>query len=450
MRKVCVGFVLCLLTVVHCMREPVFTRTHDGHLIVDVSGVPLASAVTVTVAGARSDAAEQKTVTAALHLTAGAHWKTTISDVTSDDAVLHYVITYQFRTGQRSYTGSQFLSRVETSLEVLGTPHFLRRRAHTVFYDDFSSGKIDGNKWKHDCSADGVGNDEFQMYTPESRNSYVKNGVLYIRPTLTTDRFGDDFISHGTFDARKQYGYCTNGDCVRHGWGQVHPVMSALLRSSGQIHYGRVEVVAQLPKGDWIWPAIWLMPRDHVYGGWPRSGEIDIMETCGNLHLNHPNGESRGVDVDQSHIHYGSDPSAAKSEGAVYKLQGSTFGDGFHTYWLDWTESHIKIGVDGHTVFTSNTPSNGYWGHGGFHGNNLWQHGGHNAPFDKPFYLILNVAIGGNFFWDGLKNHPYDKPWHYNDASKMMYFWNARNSWLPTWHGEDVAMKIKSVKMDQY
>ncbi|KAK7480915.1 hypothetical protein BaRGS_00027826 [Batillaria attramentaria] len=132
------------------------------------------------------------------------------------------------------------------------------------------------------------------------------------------------------------------------------------------------------------------------------------------------------------------------------RIHGTTFGDGFHKYWLDWTEHYMKIGVDDHTVLTLNTPSNGFWNEGGFGGNNIWAHGAHNAPFDKPFYLILNVAVGGDFFWDGYVNHPYPKPWHHDDPNQMMEFWNARNKWLPTWHGEDVAMKIRSVKMQQY
>ncbi|KAK7480916.1 hypothetical protein BaRGS_00027827, partial [Batillaria attramentaria] len=111
------------------------------------------------------------------------------------------------------------------------------------------------------------------------------------------------------------WGKCTNWDCHRSGWNDVHPIMSALLRSNGHIKYGKVEVVAQLPKGDWLWPAIWMMPVDNAYGGWPRSGEIDIMEACGNQHLTFHDGSSAGVDLDHATIHYGPGREGHKSHG---------------------------------------------------------------------------------------------------------------------------------------
>ncbi|KAK7102128.1 hypothetical protein V1264_020396 [Littorina saxatilis] len=155
------------------------------------------------------------------------------------------------------------------------------RRGTIVFYDDFSSGDIDPKKWSTDITAVGLG---FDIWCPESNNSYVKDNTLFIKPTLTADYFGDEIFYNGTIDVRKVWGSCHPDygpeSCVTHG-RQNRPIMSASLRSSGNIKYGRVEVVAQLPKGDWLWPAIWMMPVESVYGGWPRSGEIDIIETAG-------------------------------------------------------------------------------------------------------------------------------------------------------------------------
>ncbi|KAK7102133.1 beta-1,3-glucan-binding protein-like [Littorina saxatilis] len=332
-----------------------------------------------------------------------------------------------------------------------GSEHYLRRRGTTVFYDDFSSGHIDPKKWTHDITAVGMAN--YEIWSPESRNSYVKNGHLYIKPTLTVDRFGSDVFNHGTIDVRKTWGTCqpTWGSCVTHG-RENRPFMSALLRSSGHIRYGRVEVVAKLPRGDWIWPAIWMMPVDPGhYGPWPRSGEIDIVEAVGNEHLKHPNGLSVGVDCDHAHFNFGSErdgPGHLRYKGE-YRLKGTTFAGDFHTFWLDWTENHIKLGVDSKTVLTVNTPPGGYRNNTHLKGTHYWDHGSLSAPFDKPFYLILDVAVGGAFFWDDYINSPYKRPWT-DDATGYYQLWQARHLWQPTWHGEDTAMRVKSVKMVQY
>ncbi|KAK7102132.1 beta-1,3-glucan-binding protein-like [Littorina saxatilis] len=326
------------------------------------------------------------------------------------------------------------------------------QRGTTVFYDDFSSGVIDPKKWTHDITNIGLG---FDIWSPESRNSYVKNNTLYIKPTLTADRFGEDIFYNGTIDARQVWGGCHvcygGGSCLTQG-RQNRPVMSASLWTSGHIKYGRVEVVAQLPKGDWLWPAIWLMPVESLYGGWPKSGEFDIMEAAGNLNLTMANGTSVGADHMGSNVHFGTARNGSQHirNPFNYRLEGTTFGDEFHTYWLDWTEDYIRTGVDDHRVLTLDTPPQGFWNASHLNGTNIWARGGKNAPFDRPFYLILNVAIGGNWFAPSYINYPYKQPWTTGASDDYFQFWEGRDHWLPTWHGEDIAMKVKSVKMVQY
>ncbi|KAK7505726.1 hypothetical protein BaRGS_00002997, partial [Batillaria attramentaria] len=317
----------------------------------------------------------------------------------------------------------------------------LERRATTVFFDDFSSGQIDPNKWSYTIYSARHHNNEFQLYSPDPSNSYVKNGVLYIRPTLTVDRYGSNFLTNGHLDLRAQFGHCNSSSsvlCDLRGYENIPPVMAARLNSKGHIRYGKVEVVAKLPIGDWLWPAIWMMPTENHYGGWPKSGEIDIMESRGNLHYHNSHGTSMGVDVDAATFHYG------LSSQHKNTLHGSNFGEAFHTYWLDWTEHYIKIGVDSHTVLAFNTPSDSYWQNGHFSGTNIWASGGKDAPFDRPFYLILNVAVGGNYFSSHNINEPYRQPWHDRWHNSSVEFWEARHLWEPTWHGEGAAMKIKS------
>ncbi|KAK7102125.1 hypothetical protein V1264_020393 [Littorina saxatilis] len=349
-------------------------------------------------------------------------------------------------------TGMNDRLLVNNPVKEKSSEHYLGRRGTTVFYDDFSSGDIDPKKWSTDIMAVGLG---FDIWSPESNNSYVKENTLYIKPTLTADRFGDEIFYNGTIDVRKVWGSCHPDwgveSCVTQG-RQNRPIMSASLRSSGHIKYGRVEVVAQLPKGDWLWPAIWMMPVEGFYGGWPRSGEIDMMEAACNLHLKYPDGTSAGADHMGSNLHYGDGRNGTNqiSRPFSYSLNGTTFGDGYHTYWLDWTENYIRTGVDDHTVLAVDTPPQGFWNASHLNGTNIWAHGAKNAPFDKPFYLILNVAVGGGYFWDGYINYPYKRPWTTGASDDYFQFWEGRHLWLPTWHGEDIAMKVKSAKMVQY
>ena len=131
-------------------------------------------------------------------------------------------------------------------------------------------------------------NGQFQMTTNSENNSFVDNSILYIVPTLTSDIIGTESIFDGfTFNITG----CTSTNLTACGAvsnmttkSVINPVMSARLstKNSHSIQYGRVEVKAKLPRGDWIWPSIWMLPVNETYGPWPMSGEIDIMSARGN------------------------------------------------------------------------------------------------------------------------------------------------------------------------
>ncbi|KAK6177896.1 hypothetical protein SNE40_012770 [Patella caerulea] len=376
-----------------------------------------------------------------------------------DDDVLHYQISYIFNQGlaQRIYIGSiQF----NTKTSMVPMPHPVDKRAAVVLYDDFSGNTLDFNKWYFEVSASGGGNGEFQVYCPETSNTFIKNGMLYLKPTFTADRFGENFLHQGTLDLKALWNSCTNpseNGCYRLGsQNKIPPIMSSKLFSKATITYGRVEILAKIPKGDWIWPAFWLLPPGvGKYGYWPKSGEIDIMESRGNLNLKDGGGNAQGVTQITSTIHYGKNyfSDGHRSHGH-WKLapSGTTWADDFHMYTLDWTRDHIRMEVDGQAVLSWNTPPEGYWKHEGFAGDNIWAKGGTDAPFDTNFGLILNVAVGGSrgFFSDGWNNGADGKPWKDSSPTAMMDFWTNRHQWQHTWNGDDVALKIKSVKMTQY
>eukprot|EP00916_Digyalum_oweni_P008853 GHVL01014792.1.p1 GENE.GHVL01014792.1~~GHVL01014792.1.p1 ORF type:complete len:450 (+),score=24.77 GHVL01014792.1:43-1392(+) len=441
------SILVSVISLCACQSEPRFVKRDDGSTDVIVQDLPGVKDVAVTLTG------YSWTYRYELRKTAGT-WRATLSNIPDGpDAEVLYEVDYHFDTSMSKQEGTIQYTNTGTVAPPV-SPRHLQRRATTVLFDDFSSGHIDPQKWQHAVTANGGGGNEFNMYTPEAVNSYVKNGELYIRPTLTTDRFGDNFLKNGNLDVKAVWGTCTGSardGCMRHG-SKIPVIMSASLTSKTHIRYGKIEVVAKLPKGDWLWPAIWMLPTEGHYGGWPRSGEIDIMEARGNLHYKTAKqGWQAGAGQEHATIHYGAAWNNKKSHGGQHTLQGTTFADNFHTYWIDWTADYVKLGVDSHTLIAFNTPSQGYWHEGNFQGNNIWANGGKDAPFDRPFHLILNVAVGGSWFSHGMTNSPYPQPWHDGWPDAMMgEFWHARHLWWPTWHGEDVAMRIKSVKMQQY
>ncbi|KAK3088787.1 hypothetical protein FSP39_023702 [Pinctada imbricata] len=299
-------------------------------------------------------------------------------------------------------------------------------RRTVVFRDDFNSWNPNNPKWNVIVTANQGG-------------------------TFTKDRFDENFLYHGRMQLTQLWGKCSYGDnwgCDRSAASDIlPPIMSGRIRSVPAIRYGRVEVRAKIPQGDWLWPAIWLLPRDNHYGGWPRSGEIDIMESRGNLKVSYGGG-NHGINEVSSHLHFGpkwnNNPGPNLAHGEKYS--GSWHG--WHTYALEWTADHIITYVDNQEIMHIRTPNEGWWNRAHLGGGNIWASGGKNAPFDQPFQLILNVAVGGGFFPDHASyNTP--KPWH-GGSHPMRDFWEKRGTWMPTWHGEEACMAVDYIEMTQY
>jgi len=160
-----------------------------------------------------------------------------------------------------------------------------------VLEDNFDS--LDPNTWNHEIDLGGFGNNQFDMATDAPANSFVKDNQLYISPSLTADLVGYSQILDGTM---YNLTGCTNTIIDPHTNASIPnpeacgvrsnsttgtmipPIMSARLNTKGKysIAYGKVTVRAKLPRGDWLWPAIWMLPEDDAYGEWPMSGEIDV------------------------------------------------------------------------------------------------------------------------------------------------------------------------------
>jgi len=219
-----------------------------------------------------------------------------------------------------------------------------------VWSDEFEySGSPDTTKWNYDLG-DGCpnvcnwGNNELQYYTNDSRNVRVENGLLIIE--AHQDSLG----------------------------GKAYTSTRIVSKHKGDWLYGRIEVKAKLPRGKGTWPAIWMLSTDWSYGGWPASGEIDIME-----HVGYDPGMIHGTLHSGKYNHI----KQTQKEGTISIPDCQ---DEFHLYAIDWHENKIDFFVDDKLYHSVTRDLNDdYTG---------W-------PFDKRFHLIMNIAVGGN--WGGMQ-----------------------------------------------
>lgn len=305
----------------------------------------------------------------------------------------------------------------------------------------------------HACS-----NGQFEETTATQENVFIEDGMLVIKPTLQ---------DASLIDADSTINLLADGSCTSVLWRDcvattnttngtiVNPVKSGRINSKvgANIKYGRVEVVAKLPDGDWLWPAIWMLPTESVYGAWPRSGEIDLMESRGNNYT-YPQG---GNNVMSSTLHWGPVPSADGWWRNNLKRTAlhTTYSKGFHTFGVEWSEKYIFSYVDSRLLQVMYvTFDKSFWQKGNFPAStdngtalvNPWSGSGNAAPFDQNFFLILSVAVGGTNGWfeDGVNG----KPWVDLAPNAPQQFWEARNNWYPGWE-KNGQMTVKSVKIWQ-
>lgn len=220
-----------------------------------------------------------------------------------------------------------------------------------IWSDEFDGSALSPDNWKYDIgdgcpSLCGWGNQELQYYTNQSDNIYVEDGMLNI--VAKKENLGT-----------KNYS-------------------SARIKTAGlqYFKYGRIEARMKLPIGNGYWPAFWMMPEENVYGGWPKSGEIDIMENRGNEPA-----------VAEGTIHYwrrgcsGNTNTCRQFQNNSYTLSSGDFNSDFHVFAIDWDETGIKWLVnDDEYAFIPREEVDAEW-----------------YPFDESFYIIINLAIGGNF-----------------------------------------------------
>ena len=210
-----------------------------------------------------------------------------------------------------------------------------------VWSDEFDGPNIDENKWNFQIGTGswGWGNGEHQYYTNRLDNAFIQDGKLIIK-ALNENYQGSNYTSARMTTQNK-------GDWL----------------------YGKIKASIRVPSAGGTWPAFWMMPTNSVYGGWPNSGEMDIME------------------------HYGCNPGEVTStvHNNVYNWNGGapptsypldvTATSEFHIYEMEWTEDELRFFVDG------------IWIGSYYNQNTGWQ----QWPYDQEFFIILNLAIGSHF-----------------------------------------------------
>lgn len=225
-----------------------------------------------------------------------------------------------------------------------------------IWSDEFEGSSIDWQKWNHEINTDGGGNNELQAYVDHPANSFVTNSRLIL-------------------EARQE-------------WHQDRHFTSARLNTLGKFafEYGYVEVKARLPRGQGIWPAIWMLPADNLYGGWPCSGEIDIMEMIG-----HEPNRVYGA------VNFGDPWPNHRYLSDSYCLEQGEFCHNEHVFSLLWEPGIIQWFVDGKLFITRAATELGEGANGPY----PWR-------FDGRFSLVLNVAVGGD--WPGAPNETTEFP----------------------------------------
>lgn len=234
-----------------------------------------------------------------------------------------------------------------------------------VWEDNFNGTQLNREDWNVELHAPGWVNAEWQEYVDSEENIYLKDGKLVLQAIKTT-KDGKDYYTSGRVNTQNKHDF----------------------------KYGKFEAKIKVPSGMGFLPAFWMMPTDEQnYGQWPKCGEIDIMEVMG-----------QSTDTLHGTIHYG-DPHGQKQGTYVIDASKADFAEDFHVYTCEWEPGKISWYVDGvkfHEATDWYTKREGF------------DEVAYPAPFDQPFYMIFNVAVGGS--WVG---YP-DETTEFGDNAQMV------------------------------
>lgn len=259
------------------------------------------------------------------------------------------------------------------------------RQAVTVSYNNLTYKKFPRIKYfTFGLLEKGWGNNELQCYTFNRPENVIQdNGTLII--TAIKEKWGDGINPDKQFTSTRMTTKCS-------------------------FLYGKFEMRARLPNGKHLWPAFWMMPVNSEYGGWPRSGEIDIMEYRG-----------QQLNVTLGTLHFGESKDKKGQVGSPETQFNVDFSEEFHVFGIEWSQNKMKWMMDD-LVYHDESLEKNFW-------ENLYTRQG--QPFDKNFYMIINMAVGGNFFgdesFDPIEADSWSKPTFEIDWIRQ-WEWLSKNS----------------------
>lgn len=225
----------------------------------------------------------------------------------------------------------------------------VRPAGYTLLWQDtFDKPILDESIWNKELRDPGWTNNELQAYTASTENIFIRDGKLVLKALRTVDAAGRVYYTSGKVTTQHKKDFT----------------------------YGRVEICAKVPRGRGLWPAAWLMPTEEMhYGQWPECGEIDIMEVLGH-----------DVHTTYSTIHYGKPHMQQQGQ---LRLTGGSLADDFHTYSVEWEPKTMRFYFDNQKILTVDS----------WYSANAERRLPYPAPFDQPFFVQLNLAVGGD--WPG-------------------------------------------------
>ena len=233
-----------------------------------------------------------------------------------------------------------------TVIDGIETPESYKLYWHDEFDTD---GRLPEEDWNYEEHEVGWVNHELQEYIPSEEYAYVKDGELVIQPVKNVDDSGNVSYVSGRVNTQGKH----------------------------DIKYGWIEARIKVPQGKGFLPAFWMMPlEEEYYGQWPKCGEIDIMEVLGN-----------NIGTNYGTLHFGE---PHKQNQGSYILKEGDFANEYHVFALEWAPNLMRWYVDGNLYYETNDWFTKVEGE---------EEKAYPAPFNQPFHVILNVAVGGD--WPG-------------------------------------------------
>ncbi|XP_076380461.1 beta-1,3-glucan-binding protein 1 [Megalopta genalis] len=298
-----------------------------------------------------------------------------------------------------------------------------------IFIENFDT--LNTDRWKVIERFSMTPNSEFVVYLNHEDNVYVQDGLLYIKPVQVKDKYGIRFVEDGSLTLHKCTEQIGSEYCMRRakGWDILPPVMSGRLNTKHSFNfmYGKIQVRAKLPRGDWIYPLIALESVDQ-----PNStifSTIVIANSFGNPTLITTSGKDIG-----SHVLQAGAVVTTLGNGNIRdnrmdlptKTLNVLWSEHYHVYEVEWRRERLVLKVDGQ------------------------QYGEQRVPylFDAPFYIDVGLGVGGyNIFPDRCRSGNYLKPWKNKGVKARYNFYISDSFWRPTWGHRDTVMAIDYIKV---